>query len=341
MRRLTILETDRLNIALMILSLLPAFLLPFSTFLFVYAFLGPLHYLTEINWLHKKKYFTQNKYEYGFIYLLIAIIGVLIISKSPLRKYVPLLTCTAFFGTLGFIALKNNRQKILFTTLFALLGALFYFGLNKYFRIVFSTLIPTIAHVFVFTGFFILIGALKSKSTTGKISLGVFIACAVITLFAGTSLNMEIAGEAIQNNHSSFRKLNKVLMALFGMFGAQNGTVNFAPENSPLNETDLMLYFSTTGIKVMRFVAFAYTYHYLNWFSKTSIIQWHNTKRINLVAIIAIWIASVILYIIDYKTGLKWLFLLSFGHVLLEFPLNHRSFLEVKERIAAKFTSAS
>jgi len=337
MRRLTILETDRLNIALMILSLVPAFLLPFSTFLFVYAFLGPLHYLTEINWLHKKKYFTQNRYEYGFIYLLIIIIGFLILTKSPLRTFVPLLTFIVFFGTLGFITLKNNRQKILFTILFVIVGALFYFGLNKYFRIVFSTLMPTIIHVFVFTGLFILIGALKSNSNTGKISLGVFIACAVITLFAGTGLNIEIAGEAIQYNYSSFRKLSKVLMALFGMFGAQNGSVLPAAYGSSLNETDLLVYFSTTGIKVMRFIAFAYTYHYLNWFSKTSVIQWHNTKRINLVAIIAIWIASVALYIFDYKTGLKWLFLLSFGHVLLEFPLNHRSFIEVKERLLLKF----
>ncbi|MFP9099330.1 hypothetical protein ACLI09_09770 [Flavobacterium sp. RHBU_24] len=337
MRRLTVLETDRLNIALMLLSLVPAFLLPFSTFLFVYAFLGPLHYLTEINWLHKKKYFTQNRYEYGFIYLLIAIIGLLILTKSPLRRYVPLLTFIVFFGTLGFITLKNNRQKVVFTMLFAIVGALFYFGLNTYFRIIFSTLMPTIIHVFVFTGLFILIGALKSSSTTGKISLGVFVTCALVTLFAGTGLNMEIAGEAIQNNYSSFRKLSKVLMALFGMFGAQNGTILPTPDGSSLTNADLMIYFSTTGIKVMRFIAFAYTYHYLNWFSKTSVIQWHNTKRINLVAIIAVWVASVALYILDYKTGLKWLFLLSFGHVLLEFPLNHRSFMEVKERLYLKF----
>lgn len=335
MRRLTVLETDRLNIVLMVLSLVPAFFLPFSTFLFVYAFLGPLHYLTEINWLHKKQYFTQNKYEYGFIYLLTAIIGLLILFKSPLRGYTPLLTFTVFFGTLGFVALKNNRQKILFTLLFALIGALLYFGLNKYFRIVFSTLMPTIIHVFVFTGFFILIGALKSGSTTGKVSLGVFVACALVALFAGTGLNVEIANEAIQNNYSSFRKVSKVLMALFGMFGTQNSLISGG--TSSLNEADLLVYFSTTGIKVMRFIAFAYTYHYLNWFSKTSVIQWHNTKRVNLVVILAVWLASVALYLFDYKTGLKWLFLLSFGHVLLEFPLNHRSFIEIKDRLLLKF----
>lgn len=214
------------------------------------------------------------------------------------------------------------------------MGIFFYLTLNTYFRVIFATLMPTLLHVFVFTGFFILIGALKSNSATGKISLGIFIACALVTLFAGTGLNLEIATEAIQNNHSSFRKLNKVLMALFGMLGTQNNLTAPAPG---LEDANLMLYFSTTGIKVMRFVAFAYTYHYLNWFSKTSIIQWHNTKRCNLIAIIAIWVASVAVYIFDYKTGLKWLFLLSFGHVLLEFPLNHRSFIEVKQRLQLKF----
>jgi hypothetical protein len=28
-------------------------------------------------------------------------------------------------------------------------------------------------------------------------------------------------------------------------------------------------------IGALRFIAFAYTYHYLNWFSKTDIIRWH------------------------------------------------------------------
>ncbi|MCC6181260.1 MAG: hypothetical protein IT237_05450 [Bacteroidia bacterium] len=42
------------NIGLMIISAFLAFLLPFELFLFSYAVLGPLHYLTEIGWLHKK-----------------------------------------------------------------------------------------------------------------------------------------------------------------------------------------------------------------------------------------------------------------------------------------------
>ena len=48
----------------MFLSMLAAFMLPFETFLFAYAFLGPLHYLTEISWLHDRKYFTKGKYDF-------------------------------------------------------------------------------------------------------------------------------------------------------------------------------------------------------------------------------------------------------------------------------------
>ncbi|MFP9113786.1 hypothetical protein ACLI1A_07570 [Flavobacterium sp. RHBU_3] len=56
MKKLGTAAIDRINILLMLVALVPAFLWPFQTFLFVYAFLGPLHYLTEINWLHKKGY---------------------------------------------------------------------------------------------------------------------------------------------------------------------------------------------------------------------------------------------------------------------------------------------
>lgn len=110
----------------------------------------------------------------------------------------------------------------------------------------------------------------------------------------------------------------------------------WAPQG--ISESDMSIFFSGTGIKIMRFIAFAYTYHYLNWFSKTSIIQWHNTKRVYLVLIVLLWIASVTLYTINYVLGLQWLYALSLAHVLLELPLNHRSFIEIKQQLALKFS---
>ncbi|MBL8293395.1 MAG: hypothetical protein JNN08_16220 [Bryobacterales bacterium] len=84
---------------------------------------------------------------------------------------------------------------------------------------------------------------------------------------------------------------------------------------------------SGTGRTVMRFIAFAYTYHYLNWFSKTSIIKWHEVGMPRLIAVTAIWIGSIGLYMYDYALGFKFLFCLSLLHVYLEFPLNHISIL--------------
>src|SRR5947209_13065510 len=59
--KLTTRHVDWLNIALMLLSAAAAYIIPFELFLFAYAVLGPLHYLTEISWLHDRKYFVEAK----------------------------------------------------------------------------------------------------------------------------------------------------------------------------------------------------------------------------------------------------------------------------------------
>ena len=57
-------QINYLNIGLMVISMIAAFVMPFEVFLFAYAFLGPLHYLTEISWLHDRKYFSTGKYDF-------------------------------------------------------------------------------------------------------------------------------------------------------------------------------------------------------------------------------------------------------------------------------------
>jgi hypothetical protein len=86
--------------------------------------------------------------------------------------------------------------------------------------------------------------------------------------------------------------------------------------------TDNLIFFSEVGIMLMRFIAFAYLYHYLNWFSKTEVIRWHKVPKVRFILVIVLWLAASIFYSIDYKLGLSVLFFLSFTHVLLEFPLN-------------------
>ena len=51
--------------------------------------------------------------------------------------------------------------------------------------------------------------------------------------------------------------------------------------------------YDSLGIGVMRLIAFAYQYHYLNWFSKTSIIKWHEVTRARAATILRVgWLAD-------------------------------------------------
>jgi hypothetical protein len=326
------------NIGLMFLSALAAFMFPFELFIFVYAFLGPLHYLTEINWLHKKQYFTTHKYDYVIIVFFTVLISVLFLMRSKYRAFIPLLTFFIFAASFGMVFFKQLKRKIFFAIVCGIGGVVLYYSFFKGFRVLFATLLPTIVHVFIFTGLFILLGALRSKSKAGMASILVFTLCAAATLFIHATINYSSVSEYIHGSHSSFRNLNRVLIGFLNVLHT-NDVKNDVQVPAFITDNEIPIYFSAAGISIMRFIAFAYTYHYLNWFSKTSVIQWHNTKKLNLILIIAIWVASVALYVYDYRTGLRWLYVLSLGHVLLEFPLNHRSFIDIKNQLVKKITT--
>jgi hypothetical protein len=92
---------------------------------------------------------------------------------------------------------------------------------------------------------------------------------------------------------------------------------------------------SQRGLVIARFIAFSYTYHYLNWFSKTSIIGWHQVSKPALAGAVGIWLVALGLYAYDFKVGLIALFFLSALHVLLEFPLNFQTFAGIASELAA------
>jgi hypothetical protein len=95
------------------------------------------------------------------------------------------------------------------------------------------------------------------------------------------------------------------------------------------------------GLSIQSFIAFAYTYHYLNWFSKTGVIGWHRVPRGRLLASVGGWLAAVGLYAYDYLVGLTVLLFLSLLHVFLEFPLNHRMLSELAGLVSGKGRSVS
>jgi len=133
------------------------------------------------------------------------------------------------------------------------------------------------------------------------------------------------------NFSDGFVSLNYMFMKVFHLHDFDpRGHTDFL---SFVNDFNTFLYSNPIALSVMSFIAFAYMYHYLNWFSKTSVIQWHNISRTRLGGIVALWLASIGLYMYDYRVGLKWLFFLSFSHVLLEFPLNHITFINIGKEI--------
>ncbi len=310
-----------LNIGLMLLATVVAFILPFELFLFSYAVLGPLHYLTEINWLHKRNYFNSHKVSNILLFTLVSalVFAGLIGLNERFDSMQAHFVFVAFFGALVFLYINNAIVRLVLVLalfLFAFVIALDEIGFAAIFLLV---LLPTVIHVFFFTGAFMLYGALKSKSKSGLISMVVFAACA-ISFFLFVPSGKAYNDSYILESYALFTEVNYQIGQLLGL---------------GLSRTVESIYQSDAGLMIMRFLAFAYTYHYLNWFSKTSIIKWHQVKRSTLLITLCIWAVSVGIYISNYETGLIWLFFLSFLHVTMEFPLNFRSFIGIGEEVAA------
>ncbi len=328
-------QLNYLNIGLMLVAAAASFVKPFEVFLFAYAFLGPLHYLTEISWLHDRKYFTRGRNDY---LVLVACAGIITIADMRLVPDLPAtlrvaVTYIAFSSALIFVLVGKAWPRALCFA--ALLATSPLITRIDFFQSLFSVLLPTIVHVFVFTGLFILVGALKGRSISGICSLVVFGFCALSFFVLGPSSGADRVGEYVQKTYLVFAQLNYSLMTPFSQHDLS------VPANVPeyVKYINTVLYHSPTALAIMGLIAFAYTYHYLNWFSKTSIIQWHNIPRSRLIAVIVIWLGSIVSYAYDYRFGLRWLFFLSFTHVLLEFPLNHLSIINIGREFKAILSS--
>ncbi|MEO8759650.1 MAG: hypothetical protein ABI388_01535 [Bacteroidia bacterium] len=311
------------NIALMLLSTGIAFIIPFKLFLFVYAVLGPLHYLTEISWLEKRNYFIKQKTQiWPYIVIALLMTVALFNEKSSLRYYtVSLILCVVTY-TLCLVFSGKNSLSLIVSTIVLALAILIKADRIMFLILAFGIFLPTIVHVFLFTGLFVLQGALKNKSVTGFISLGVFIACALSFAFVHTP-NSEILSLTEKGFvQKYFSIINQSLATLFN--------ISFVRNSNEIFETPAF-------IAIQRFIAFAYTYHYLNWFSKTSVIKWHDVSKTRMWLILILWVISVACYYIDYRLGFMVLFLLSMLHVFLELPLNVHSIKGISSGVRNMF----
>ncbi len=313
---------DWLNISLILLALYVAFHLPYQLFLLAYAVLGPLHYLTEINWIRSKGYFVSQR---GWVWFALGC-SILIFLPKALKEW-PLGESTGIADSalIGFLITYSN--SFLLATVFVALSIFFFrktwmvvlAGLGAFlagisinhwsiYQLSIGLLLPTLVHVYLFTLLFMWYGALKSRSIPGYLSVLLLAACPVYIWMGDMQVSTYLMSDAFkqiyvdQNFHVTNFKLGEML---------------------GLSSQDSFYFFAQTEWKLQVFIAFAYTYHYLNWFSKTTVIRWHkHLSRSRTLLIAGLWLLSVCLFWYDYKVGFLSLLGLSFLHVILEFPIN-------------------
>lgn len=330
---------DYLNIGLILLSLLLTYFLPFRLFIFGYAILGPLHYLTEISWLRDKNYFVKEKGWLGLVIAAAAIFMLPFLAGLPgvsewlegkalqlgltwLGGWTDSMILIPFVLAFGLVFAKKRSQLLIFITVGVVLAIALHFF--SFYHILIGLFLPTVIHVYLFTMLFMLFGALKSKSKPGVV--GVVLAAVIPVVIIFLPLDPEsyqfpqgIKDIFVANNfHFLPANLNKVL-------GATDGQGFF--------------FYREQDLRLEIFIAFAYIYHYLNWFSKTTLIGWAKEMTWSKGMVIGvIWLLSMGLYWYDYTIGVIVLLFLSMIHVFLEFPLNVISakgiITELKTRIS-------
>lgn len=321
----------------MVASMGAAFALPFEVFLISYAVLGPFHYLTELSWLHDRGYFANHKSECVGLALIVAL-SVFASGYFPAVTIPEIQTWSPDMSVLGLglalMAVVARSRRARWISLAVLVAVVAYAhwlnqsleakpGRREFttYDVIFSIYLTTIIHVFVFTGAFVLYGALKTNSRSGLVSFWVFLGCAAACLFVPSTGAPQLSDYTV----AAYRITSEPLLGYL---------VYHLPFYEPLHADEVFT--APAAIQVGRFIAWAYTYHYLNWFSKTSIIKWHEVPKYRFVIVVVIWIASLGLYYHDYREGLRWLLLLSLLHVFMEFPLNWRSFMGIGSELMGR-----
>lgn len=307
---MTMNQLNHLNTGLMVISAGIAAIVPFELFLFAYAILGPAHYLTQISWLHDRNYFTTGRWDFLFLLLLTVPLALrFFYGQGDFQGLVwdGLFAAGAIVAAAGMVWLRRIFHKIVLATLGLICAAIVcrVDGIALFFAL----FVPSLVHVYLFTGAFIIYGNLKSRSRSGWLSVIVFIACGGIFFVT----DLPVSGPVTDYIRQSMDRLAVIPREFITLFGMDANAQTFT--------------------NVMRFIAFAYTYHYLNWFTKTRVIGWADISRKRAAMIIGLWLLSIGVFAIDYRIGVSALFTLSLVHVFLEFPLNHRTFASIGSAI--------
>ena len=286
-------RTDAVNFALILAALGLSYLLPFELVLLSYVFLGPAHYLTEISWLHDRKYFLPHR---GVALALIVV--ALTASFVENATWFGVIVWIAFIACALLAGARTALQGMLLV-MAATAATAFLANRGPGFAIV-GVLLPTLIHVSLFTLVFMVLGAARSRSPAQFALVAAYLAAIALIMAIPPSSATAIPVLATLA-HDSFGNVPQAL----GM-------------------PDLKLDARLTGL-----LSFVYTYHYLNWFIKAEVIRWADAPKSRLALVAALSIAATAFYFYDYVLGFALLLSLSLTHVLLEFPLNSVSFRQL------------
>jgi hypothetical protein len=285
---------DGAHLALMLTALAISFVLPFELVVFAYSVLGPAHYLTEISWLHERSYFLPHRLL--AVALLVATALMVALRGHFTANAFILVSLLSMCGALAFTRDWTTRAVIVGVG--SIIGlALASFGPTAF---IVAIMIPSLVHVSLFTFVFLLLGYLSGGSRFQIVLAAVYVLSITLILIHPPASNPSDEMAKLASRY--FGGLREAIGDLVGN------------EDMPLDG------------RLAGFLSFVYTYHYLNWFIKVRVINWHKIPATRLAGIIGLSVGATGLYLYDYGLGLKLLFSLSLLHVVLEFPLNALSF---------------
>lgn len=295
-------DQHKSNFAALLLSATAATIAPLQVFLFVYAFVGPLHYLTEMAWLKKKDFYSGDGLVSSPVYVLIA--SLLCIAVSVDFYFHRGITAYTV-GLLVLLSLSTRIRNPYILLSLLLAGALAKFFVHG-FVIFIGAILPTIIHVYVFTLLFMISGLVRERKRTllSWLNPALLLAMPIILLAMHRSYNTP--GNYWITAETGFSDLHGYLVSLLGS--------NMHPGSAILA--------NPSAAAVLRFLAFIYLFHYLNWFTKTELLKWHQVSRRSWAIILSLYAVSVGCYLWNFLIGFYIVNFLSLLHVFLEFPLD-------------------
>jgi hypothetical protein len=290
------------NFLALVVSAVAASVAPLQVFIFVYAFVGPLHYLTEIAWLKRKDFYFSDGAIPQRAY--VAIAAVLCVAVS-VDFYVHRGMTGYAIGVLMVLSLGavvKNPYVLISALAAGFVAKLFVHGLV----IFVAAILPTIVHVYLFTMLFMVSGLVRERRRSALAWTNPFLLLGLPVVLLMARWSYPSPGRYWINAEAGFTSLHSYLVGLLGH--------NLHPDASILADP--------AAAGVLRFLAFIYLFHYLNWFAKTELLQWHRVSRGSWGWIVVLYSVSVGCYLRDFVIGFYIVNFLSMLHVFLEFPLN-------------------